>query len=134
MDWDTQKIQAHLGGVGPVTPGGETSSTKSSREAGDAFRLALKEAQEAGKAPDVNVSSHAAERLMQRGIVLDSNDLQKISDGMDRANEKGARDSLMVLRDLALVVSVENRTVITALQGESARDNVFTQIDSAVLL
>jgi flagellar operon protein len=71
---------------------------------------------------------------MQRGITLDRGDLEKISQGMDRAAEKGAKESLFVLRDLALIVSVENRTVITALHGEAARENVYTQIDSALLL
>ncbi len=134
MNWDTQRIQAHLEGVGPVRPGEETQRPKSARQAGEEFRLALERARQDGKIPDVSFSAHAAERLMQRGITLDAGDLQKISDGLDRASEKGAKDSLLLLRDLALVVSVENRTVITALQGESARENVFTQIDSAILL
>ncbi|MFH0882734.1 MAG: TIGR02530 family flagellar biosynthesis protein [bacterium] len=134
MDWDTQRIQAQLDGVGPVRPGGGATRPKSAREAGDEFRLALDRARQDGKAPDVTFSAHAAERLMQRGITLDGSDLKKISDGLDRASEKGAKDSLMLLRDLALVVSVENRTVVTALQGESARESVFTQIDSAILL
>lgn len=134
MDWDTQRIQAHIGGVGPVRPGEGTAQPKTAREAGEEFRVALDRARQEGKAPNVAFSSHAAERLMQRGITLDTSDLQKISDGLDKASEKGAKDSLMLLRDLALVVSVENRTVITALQGENARENVFTQIDSAILL
>ena len=134
MDWDPQRIQAAIGGVGPVRPSESAAQPKTAREAGEAFRVALDRARQEGKAPNVSFSAHAAERLMQRGITLDTSDLQKISDGLDKASEKGAKDSLMLLRDLALVVSVENRTVITALQGENARENVFTQIDSAILL
>ena len=61
-------------------------------------------------------------------------DLAKINNAMDQAQAKGAKESLFLMRDLALIVSVENRTVITALQGQQAKENVFTQIDSAVLI
>lgn len=134
MEFDPNRILAQLNGVTPVQPGAKPSGPQQVREAGVAFREALEKARQAGEAPDVSFSAHAAERLMQRGLVLDANDLQKISDGIDRAAEKGAKESLLVLRDLAMVVSVENRTVITALQGENVKENVFTQIDSAVLL
>jgi len=50
-----------------------------------------------------------------------------------RADEKGAKDSLVLLRDLAFIVNVKNRTVVTAVDGEHLKDNVFTNIDSAVI-
>ena len=133
MNWDTQRIQASLGGVGPVQPGSTPRPSEPKGVQGD-FQATLEKAKTKQAAPNVTVSAHASQRLLQRGITLDQADLEKISNGIDRASEKGARESLFVLRDLALVVSVENRTVITALHGESAKDNVFTQIDSAVLL
>jgi flagellar operon protein len=52
---------------------------------------------------------------------------------VDRAAAKGSRDSLVLLDQTAMVVSVKNRTVITALGRDQARDNVFTNIDSAVI-
>jgi flagellar operon protein len=52
---------------------------------------------------------------------------------VDRAEEKGARDSLVLLRDMAFIVSVSNRTVVTAMDGERLKENVFTNIDSAVI-
>lgn len=134
MDLDPNRILAQINGVSPIQPGTQPGGAQQVREAGQAFREALEKARQTGEAPDVAFSAHAAERMMQRGLALDANDLQKISDGIDRAAEKGAKDSLMVLRDLAMIVSVENRTVITALQGENVKENVFTQIDSAILL
>ena len=53
---------------------------------------------------------------------------------LQRLEKKGARDSLVLMQDLALVVSVKNNTVITAVDGESLKENVFTNIDSAVIV
>jgi len=52
---------------------------------------------------------------------------------VEKARQKGGRETLILLGDVALVVSVVNRTVITAIDGESLKENVFTQIDSAVI-
>ena len=133
MNWDSQRIQAHLGTVNPIQTG-KSVGTGETREGAGIFKETLAKAKAKKEAPDVTVSAHASQRLLQRGITLDQTDLAKIDDALDRAAEKGAKESLFVLRDLALIVSVENRTVITALHGDSAKENVFTQIDSAVLL
>lgn len=134
MDWDAERIQARLDGVNPVSSPGKTGQSSRIATTEEGFKTALDKALKTKEALNVTVSAHASERLMDRGITLDQADLQKISDGLDKASEKGARESLFILRDIALVMSVENRTVITALHGDAARDNVFTQIDSAVLL
>jgi flagellar operon protein len=60
--------------------------------------------------------------------------MSKITAAVGKAREKGSRDSLILMSDLALVVSVRNNTVITAVDGESLKDNVFTNIDSAVII
>jgi flagellar operon protein len=82
----------------------------------------------------VKFSQHAIQRLSSRNIKLDGSDLAKISGAVDKAAQKGARDSLILMDNLALVVSVKNRTVITAMDGTNIRDNVFTNIDSAVIV
>ena len=82
----------------------------------------------------LKISGHALERMRQRNIHLDENDVGRINDALDLAARRGARESLFVMKNVALVVSITNRTVITAIDGESARDNVFTNIDSAVVL
>lgn len=79
-------------------------------------------------------SNHAAKRLEQRGIELGSRQLDQISDAVDKAAAKGSKESLILMNDMALIVSVQNRTVVTAMDGKSMKDNVFTQIDSAVII
>ncbi|MNI34536.1 hypothetical protein D3C73_885280 [compost metagenome] len=79
-------------------------------------------------------SNHAAKRLEQRGIELGSRQLDQISSAVDKAAAKGSKESLILLKDMALIVSVPNRTVVTAMDGNSMKDNVFTQIDSAVII
>ncbi|MHA6529253.1 TIGR02530 family flagellar biosynthesis protein [Paenibacillus sp. BAC0078] len=79
-------------------------------------------------------SNHAAKRLEQRGIELGSRQLDQISSAVDKAAAKGSKESLILMKDMALIVSVPNRTVVTAMDGSSMKDNVFTQIDSAVII
>lgn len=83
---------------------------------------------------NVRFSRHAQERLQARNIRLSSEDVSKINKAVGQAREKGARDSLILMDDLALVVSVKNNTVVTAVDGNSLKENVFTNIDSAVIL
>jgi flagellar operon protein len=78
-------------------------------------------------------SRHANEMIARRGIAITANRMDRITDAVDKASAKGARDSLILVDDLALVVSVKNRTVITAIDGASLKGNVFTNIDSAVI-
>lgn len=79
-------------------------------------------------------SQHAETRLRQRGIELQPDQLERISQALNQAEAKGARDSLVLYRDIAMIVNIPNRTVITAMDGSSMRDHVFTQIDSAVVV
>lgn len=82
----------------------------------------------------LKVSSHAQSRLQSREISLDSAAWERVMSGVDRAAQKGANESLVMLDDIALVVSVKNRTVITAVDQASLKDHVFTNIDSAVIV
>lgn len=79
-------------------------------------------------------SHHAETRLEQRGIRLMPEQLHKIESAIDKAAAKGAKESLMVMEDVALIVNIKNRTVVTAMDGRNMQDNVFTQIDSAVII
>jgi flagellar operon protein len=78
-------------------------------------------------------SRHAQERLDSRQIRLNEADMTSLQRAVTQAEEKGAKDSLVLLRDLAFIVSVKNRTVVTAVDGEHIKGNVFTNIDSAVI-
>lgn len=85
-------------------------------------------------ASGVRLSAHAAQRLQHRGIRLADEELARIGGAVDLAARKGARESLVLSGPLALVVSVPNRMVITALETDGAEASVFTQIDSVVVL
>ena len=100
----------------------------------DALSKAGEQAQPAGaQAARLQFSKHALARVQRRGIELDQGTLGRLSQGVQRAASKGSRDSLVLVDGTAFVVSVSNRTVITAVGSEHMKDNVFTNIDSAVI-
>lgn len=83
---------------------------------------------------DVIVSNHARQRLEKRDIRLNDADLGRIGEAIDRVAAKGGRESLIMYKGTAFVVNVPNRTIITAVDQRSMQDNVFTNIDSAMIL
>lgn len=85
-------------------------------------------------AKELSFSKHAQARLFSRGIELSNEMLSDIGNAIDKAEAKGSRETLVLTEEVALVVSVENRTVITAFDRENLRDGVVTSIDSAVIL
>lgn len=82
----------------------------------------------------VKFSQHALERMQSRNLNFSNDDLMKLNDAVEKIAQKGAKESLVYMNDVALVVSVANKTVITAMDGRSAKDNIFTNIDSAVII
>ena len=82
----------------------------------------------------VRLSQHALERLKARGITLTEADMKKLAGAVDSVAQKGGKDSLIMMGDAALVVSVKNRTVVTAMDRQGMQGNIFTNIDSAVVL
>ncbi|RMG63765.1 MAG: flagellar protein [Calditrichaeota bacterium] len=79
-------------------------------------------------------SAHAQHRLKSRNIHLDEASLERLNRAVERADSKGAREALILMNDLAFIVSVDNRTVITAIDSDSMKDSIFTNIDSAVIV
>lgn len=82
----------------------------------------------------LKVSGHAQTRLQSRGIELGEAEWKRVMSGVEKAAAKGAKESLVMMDDVALVVSVKNRTLITAVDSKDAKENVFTNIDSAVIV
>ena len=80
----------------------------------------------------IQFSKHAALRLSDRNISITGEQMERVEGGLQRANAKGIRDSLVLVDDLALVVNVKSKTVITALQN--SQENVFSNIDGAVIV
>ncbi len=81
----------------------------------------------------VSFSKHLSERIDRRKIDLSADKLTRLNEAVDKAAGKGARDSVVLLDNLAFLVSVSNRTVLTAIETEKMKDGVFTNIDSMVV-
>ncbi len=79
-------------------------------------------------------SSHAVDRIQSRGIKLQPEDLTKLNDAVAKAKTKGAKDTLVLMGDNAFVVSIKNNTVVTAMDRNALKENVFTNIDSTILV
>ncbi len=82
----------------------------------------------------IKFSSHAMERIRKRNIVITGEDMKNIENALKEAEKKGAKEALLVGNRFSLIVSVKNKTIITAIDEESMRNNIFTNIDSAVIL
>ena len=90
--------------------------------------------QELANDREIVFSKHAHQRLFSRGITLDEDKINSIADAVDKAQEKGSKETLILSDDTAFVVSVDNRTIITAFDKENLREGVVTSIDSAVII
>lgn len=87
-----------------------------------------------GELDRLKFSHHAQTRLESRNIQLSDDDVKQLADAVDRASQKGSQDSLVLMKNVAFIVNVKNRTVVTAVDGDNLNQNVFTNIDSAVLI
>ncbi|MDR0330464.1 MAG: flagellar protein [Chitinispirillales bacterium] len=85
------------------------------------------------KTEELKFSAHASSRLKSRNIEVTPDVMGKLEKAVAGAEGKGSRDSLIIVKDLAFIVNIPNKTVITAMDGESIKDNVFTNIDSTVI-
>ena len=71
--------------------------------------------------------------MISRDINLSDAEMQKLESAVDRAEQKGAKESLILFENKAFIVSIPNKTVITAVDREHLNSNVITDIDSAVI-
>lgn len=83
---------------------------------------------------DVKFSKHAQERLQKRNIAFTPQDLKNISRAVEKAAKKGIKDTLIIMGNTALIANVRSKTVITATTEESLKDNIFTNIDGAIII
>ena len=113
-----------------VKPGTEVSKPQSN-VTGPSFNDVLNKIQ---SGEDVKFSKHAIDRLNSRNIALSEEELGRISNGMDKAKSKGVRDALIMMDNKVFVASVSNKTIITAAMDEQLKENVFTNIDGAVIV
>lgn len=93
--------------------------------------LQQKALQDAGS---LKFSKHALGRLNDRNIELSEGQLERLNEGAQRAGQKGIRDSLVIVDELAFIVNVPNQTVVTAMDSTETNENVFTNINGAVIM
>ncbi len=118
-------------------------SGKNVRDSGFRDQLeALKNAQPslgvkpAGSAPaqGLKFSNHAVERMQSRGIHFSPEQMGRIESAIAKATAKGAKDTLLLTDQAALIVSIKDKTVVTVMDKAALKENVFTNIDSTVMV
>ncbi|GAA0178077.1 TIGR02530 family flagellar biosynthesis protein [Clostridium sediminicola] len=97
-------------------------------------RESLKNHTDIEKKSSITISKHAQRRLETRNINLTHKDLEALGNAMDKAESKGAKESLLIYKDSAFISNIANRIVITAMTLDDNEENVFTNIDSAVFI
>ena len=101
---------------------------------GFSFEEILNQKRTSSESSELKFSKHAVMRLENRNINLSAEQSQRLENGVQKASEKGIKESLVLIDSLAFIVNVPNKTVVTAMdQGESS-DNIFTNIDGAVIM
>ena len=95
--------------------------------------LKLKTADKDASQITLKFSKHATSRLEERDIQMTDDMMKRLNDGTARAQEKGIKDSLVMVDSLAFIVNIPNQTVVTAMDQMDAKDNIFTNIDGAVI-
>lgn len=83
---------------------------------------------------ELKFSKHAANRLADRNIRLTDEQMGRLGDGTQKAGAKGIRESLVIVDQLAFIVNIPNRTVVTAMDQAETEENIFTNIDGAVII
>jgi len=112
------------------------STTESRSTEGLSFQEILQQKSNAGQAgiQELKFSKHAAGRLTQRNISLTEGQLERLNDGARKAGQKGIKDSLVIVDELAFIVNVPSSTVVTAMDSTETIENVFTNINGAVIM
>jgi flagellar operon protein len=82
----------------------------------------------------IKLSVHAAKRLKERNLEMDGPEYLKLKGAIEKLNSKGGRDSLVITNKAAYIIDVKNNTVVTAFDKENLNENVFTKIDSTILI
>ena len=82
---------------------------------------------------ELKFSKHASNRLADRNIELTKEQMDRLTEGTSKAGSKGIKDSLVMVDNLAFIVNVPRNTVITAMDQSQADENIFTNIDGAVI-
>jgi len=86
------------------------------------------------KTPELTFSNHAVERMKLRGVQFSPAELNNINNGIEKARAKGAKESLLLTDSAAMIVNIKNNKVVTVMDKANMKENVFTNIDSTILV
>jgi flagellar operon protein len=124
---DDITIQSSQGLISSATSGStKTNSPKVNKDVETSFAETLSQTQ------NVRFSNHAQKRLEARNINLTDDGISRLSNAVDKAEKRGGKESLVMVDDMAFIVNVRDRLVVTALDSKNRGEGVFTQIDSVV--
>jgi len=128
--------------VGPIYPIYNPNQTKSvshkvlspKQREGQAFKDVLEQVVNSPRAVEISFSKHALKRSQQRGINFDQDEIAKISEAVNKMERKGTREALLLYKDIALLVNVKEKRVITCVNKERLKQDVFTNIDGVMIV
>ncbi len=118
--------------VGRPANTGKTTEKQNVSNTGSSFDSILQA--EVSKQSEVKFSKHAMERLQARNISLSKDEIGKLNNAVNKAAEKGVKETLILMGNTAFIANVKSKTIITAAMDENLKENVFTNIDGAVII
>jgi len=121
----TEPLRVQVGKGVATPPTGRPAAAKAANEL--SFGKALTQAQ------GIQFTKHAQKRLEVRDIQLTEDNLARLATAVEKVEKRGGRESLVLMDDMAFIVNVADRKVVTAMDAKSRGEGVFTQIDSVVL-
>lgn len=107
-------------------------TTQVKRADGLSFQEIL--SKQTGKREELKFSKHAIGRLADRNITLSDSQIERLNEGTVKAGEKGIKESLVIVDQMAFIVNIPNNTVVTAMNQQDNNENIFTNIDGAVII
>ena len=119
-----------VGKIGPISGAQPSIQNKKAVNNQSSFQSILDSAK--SKEDGFTVSKHAAKRLDE--INFTEEDMKQIEKGFEIAKDRNSKNTVMLYKDVAIIASVENKTLITAVEKDRAKDNIYTNIDSVVIL
>ncbi|MDR0570150.1 MAG: flagellar biosynthesis protein [Clostridiales Family XIII bacterium] len=127
--YDITKTLVKQVGLNQKPPSG-SNAAKSETESGNSFRELL----DRRLGSDVMLSKHADMRAKERNIAIGEGEMGMLSDACDKASQKGIRDALIVMNDSAFIVNAGSKVVVTVVDKNELKGNIFTNIEGAVFL
>ncbi len=112
----------------------QKNSTASKTSGGTAFEGILQQKFQTETPSELKFSKHASGRLEDRNISLSEEQMERLVSGTKKAGEKGIQESLVLVDQLAFIVNVKNNTVVTAMEQGESTENIYTNIDGAVII